>query len=170
MPSVKDAQAPLRARYKADPASALVVDRATSTHHDLADPFHAGVQAQGASGEWRVATHAGHGGPHDGATPGDALCAALACCHELTLRMVANLMGLELSVLDVEVEGDVDLRGSLGARDVRVGFSRLQVKTRIALANGSPGDVDRLIATAQQCCVVGQTLRAGVPIEHVLVE
>jgi hypothetical protein len=58
-----------------------------------------------------VATHRGHGGPHDAATPGDVLCAALACCHELTIRM-----------LEVKAEGDIDLRGSLMARpgsDVR---------------------------------------------------
>lgn len=169
MPSVREAQAPLRARYKADPSSALVVDRARSIRHDVADPFHAEVQPQGASGGWRVAVHAGHGGPHDGPTPGDALCAALACCHELTIRMVANVMGLEVETLEVEVEGDVDLRGSLGTPSVAVGFERVRIRTRLALRNGGPGDIDRLLDTAQQCCVVGQTLRSGVPIEHVLV-
>ena len=169
MPSVRDVQAPLRARYKNDPSTALVVDRAWTAQHDLADPFHAVVTPKGASSGQLVATHAAHGGPHDGPTPGDVLCAALACCHELTVRMVASAMGLELSALDVEVEGDVDVRGSLGmAGGAPVGFRAMRVRTRIALRNGGQSEIDQLLRTAQACCVVGQTLRAGVGVEHVV--
>ena len=166
MPSVRDAQAPLRARYKADPAAAAVVDRARSMPHDLSDPFHACVHAQGGAGGIPVAIHAGHGGPHDGATPGDLLCAALGCCQELTIRMVANLMGLELATLEVSVEGDVDLRGSLGMPGVPVGFSRVRVRVRVNVKNGGPAEIDKLLRTAQGCCVVGETLRAGVAVEY----
>jgi uncharacterized OsmC-like protein len=93
MASVKEAQAPLRAKYKVDPSSAVVIDRARSATHELTDPFHAAVVLQGGPEALVVATHRGHGGPHDAATPGDMLCAALACCYELTIRMVANVMG-----------------------------------------------------------------------------
>lgn len=166
MPSVRDAQAPLRARYKADPSAAAVVDRARSMPHDISDPFHAAVLPQGGSDGVLVAIHAGHGGPHDGPTPGDMLCAALACCQELTIRMVANLMGLELATLEVKVEGDVDLRGSLGVPGVPVGFQGMRVQVRVAARNGGPSEIDRLLRTAQNCCVVGETLRAGVAVEY----
>ncbi len=169
MPSVREAQAPLRARYKAEPSTALVVDRARSAPHDLADPFHAVVIPQGASDGLIVATHAGHGGPHDGPTPGDVLCAALACCFELTIRMVANLMGLELTTLAVEVEGDVDRRGSLGMPAVPVGFLKMRVRTRVGVLGAGSSEIDRLLRTAQQCCVVSQTLRAGIPLEYSVV-
>jgi len=115
-----------------------------------------------------VATHRGHGGPHDAATPGDVLCAALACCHELTIRMVANMMGLELTLLEVEVEGDIDLRGSLGVPAVPVGFLRMRTHTRVRVRNGGQSEIDKLMAVSQQCCVVGKTLSAGVIIEHEL--
>ena len=49
MPSVRDVQAPLRARYENDPSTALVVDRAWTAQHDLADPFHTAVTPKGAS-------------------------------------------------------------------------------------------------------------------------
>lgn len=168
MPSVRDAQAPLRARYKADPATAVVVDRARTMQHDFADPFHAAVLPQGGSDGLLVATHAGHGGPHDGPTPGDLLCAALACCQELTLRMVANAMGLELTTLEVEVEGDIDLRGSLGMPGQPVGFQGMRVRTCVIVRNGGPSEIDRLLRAAQEYCVVGQTLRSGVPVEHLV--
>jgi uncharacterized OsmC-like protein len=156
-------------RYKDDPSTALVVDRARTAQHDLADPFHTAVTPKGASSGQLVATHAAHGGPHDGPTPGDLLCAALASCHELTVRMVANAMGLELSALDVQVEGDVDVRGSLGmAGGAPVGFRAMRVRTRIALRNGGRPEIDQLLRTAQSCCVVGQTLRTGVTVEHVV--
>jgi uncharacterized OsmC-like protein len=166
MTHVRDLQAPLRARYHNDPPSALVVDRARSAAHDPADFFHASVKAQGAASPQQVAVHAGHGGPHDGATPGDILCAALCCCHELTIRMVAGAMGLDITRLDVEVEGEVDLRGSLGMQDAPVGFRAMRVRTRLALRNGGPLEVRRLLHAAEALCVVGQTLAAGVAIEY----
>jgi uncharacterized OsmC-like protein len=145
---------------------ALVVDRARSAPQDIADPFHAAVAAQGSSTAIRVATHAGHGGPHDDATPGDALCAALACCYELTIRMVAGALGLELARLEVTVEGEVDLRGSLGMPGAPVGFQRMRVNTRIGLQNGGPSEIQKLLGFAQALCVVGQTLRSGVGVEY----
>ena len=166
MANVREAQAPLRARYKTDPAAALVVDRAHTAPHDLADPFHAGVLAKGAAAPTLVATHAGHGGPHDAATPGDVLCAALACCYELTIRMVAGAMGLELARLQVEVQGDIDLRGSLGMPGAPVPFQRMRVTTRVDLRNGGAAEIQKLLAASQSYCVVGQTLRAGVALEY----
>jgi uncharacterized OsmC-like protein len=170
MTNVRELQAPLRARYETDPSAALVVDRASSAVHDLQDPFHASVSAQGATSPISVATHRGHGGPHDAATPGDLLCAALCSCHELTVRMVANAMGMEIATLDVRVEGDVDLRGSLGMGTAPVGFQALRVRTKISLRNGGPSEITRLLRTAEGYCVVGQTLRAGVQIEYARVE
>ena len=166
MASVRELQAPLRAGYKSDPSTAMVVDRSVSAGHDVSDPFHAVVSAQGSTRTTRVATHRGHGGPHDDATPGDALCAALCSCFELTVRMAANAMGLEISGLSVSVEGDVDLRGSLAMGDAPVGFQAMRVRTTISLANGGSSEIARLLRVSEACCVVGQTLRAGVSVTY----
>jgi uncharacterized OsmC-like protein len=170
MPSVRDLQAPLRARYKSEPSSAKVVDRAASAAHDLGDPFHARVSAQGADIIVPVATHRGHGGPHDAATPGDLLCAALCTCYELTTRMVANAMGLQIDTLEVRVEGHVDLRGSMGMGGAPVGFQAMRIFTNATLRNGGPAEVKRLLSIAESYCVVGQTLRGGVGVEFLTAE
>ena len=47
MANVREVQAPLRARYKADPSTAVVIDRARSAVYEVADPFHAAVVPQG---------------------------------------------------------------------------------------------------------------------------
>lgn len=170
MKSVREQQTPLRARYQHEPAAALVVDRAATANHDVSDPFHASVSAQGGATAIPVATHQGHGGPHDAATPGDLLCAALCSCHELTVRMVANVMGLEIETLEVRAEGDVDLRGSLGMGTAAVGFQAMRVRTQIRLRNGGSTEISRLMRAAEACCVVGQTLRTGVSVEYVVPE
>ena len=167
MTSVRELQAPLRALYKREPEAAGVVDRAVTAAHDVGDPFHASVLAQGAAGPMTAATHRGHGGPHDAATPGDVLCAALCCCFELTVRMVANAMNLEIAALEVRVEGHVDLRGSMGMSGAPVGFQAMHVDTKITLRNGGSAEIERLLRTAEACCVVGQTLRAGVGVDYV---
>jgi uncharacterized OsmC-like protein len=82
--------------------------------------------------------------------------------------MVANMMGLELTLLEVKVEGDIDLRGSLGMPAVPVGFLRMRTHTRVVVGNGRQSEIDKLMAVSQQCCVVGKTLSAGVTIEHEL--
>ena len=77
-------------------------------------------------------------------------------------------MGLEHTLLEVKVEGDVDLRGSLGMPAVPVGFLRMRTLTRVSLRNGGQPEIPKLMAVSQQCCVVGKTLSAGVTIEHEL--
>jgi organic hydroperoxide reductase OsmC/OhrA len=79
--------------------------------------------------------------------------------------MVAGVMGYELSRLDVEVQGDVDLRGSLAFPSVPAGFQRMRVNARVALANGGAAEIRKVLAMAEACCVVGQTLRGGVAVE-----
>jgi hypothetical protein len=78
------------------------------------------------------------------------------------------MMGLELTLLEVKVEGDIDLRGSLGVPEVPVGFLRMRTHTRVAVRNGGQSEIDKLMALSQQYCVVGKTLTAGVTIEHEL--
>ena len=63
-----------------------------------------------------VGVHRTIGGLHDAPTPGYILCAALAACQDSSVRMVANILGITLEYLEVEVTGDVDVRGTLAMR------------------------------------------------------
>jgi hypothetical protein len=102
--SVRGNQAPLRTHYQYSPRSAQVIDHARTAGNDPTDPFHSRVEPMPGSGvSIPVGVHRAVGGLHDAPTPGDILCAALAACQDSTLRMVANILGITLEYLSVEV-------------------------------------------------------------------
>lgn len=163
---LRDAQARLRAHYKTSPRAALVTDHAR-TDGNPADPFHATVTPAPEHGvRVPVGIHRAIGGLHDAPTPGDLLCAALAACQDSAIRIVADVMGIELLALEVEVTGDVDVRGAMGVdRDVPVGFQSMQCRVRLRAKDGtSPALLEKLRVSAERSCIVTQTLRAGVPV------
>uniref|UniRef100_UPI0035B10F96 OsmC family protein n=1 Tax=Hylemonella sp. TaxID=2066020 RepID=UPI0035B10F96 len=160
--NVQECQRPLRARYKAEPGTAWVTDSARTRGADLRDPFHFNVEPKPGSGQqWPVGTHSAVGGPYDAPCPGDILCAALAACQESSIRIVANLLGVELVALSVEVTGGADLRGALGLDlQVPVGFQSLRCDVHLKAREGTrPELLAKLRAGAERCCVVLQTLR-----------
>jgi uncharacterized OsmC-like protein len=89
------------------------------------------------------------------------LLAALAACQEITLKLVASAMGIELERVQVTARGDLDLRGTLGLeRDVPVGFESIECEARIKLAPGQNEErAQRFFERAEQYCVVLSTLR-----------
>jgi uncharacterized OsmC-like protein len=168
---VADRQAPLRQAYEQKPAEAMIVDRGRTLGRDLADPLHTsavpGEEYPVQAVEIAVGTHRGVGGRHDAPNPGELLCATLAACQDSTIRMVANLLGVQLSSLAVRVEGDVDLRGCLAVDpSVRVGFQSMRCLTQLGVQPGTDRrTVELLLAAAERSCVVLDTLRHGVEIE-----
>ena len=159
---VNDNQLPLRDLYKQNPDKAQIEDHAIARGDDPADPFHSLVQPMpGTGGSLPVGVHRGVGGLHDAATPGDILCAALAACQDSTIRMVANLLGVELESLEVEVRGEVDLRGTLMVdKSVPVGFQKMHCDVRLKAKEGTKQELlDILSSASQASCVVQQTLR-----------
>lgn len=164
--SVRERQSALRAGYRRDPAGAWVLDHAHIAAADLHDPFHGRVRfGSAAQGEAGYSVHGALGGPHDGPVPGDLLCAALASCQESALRMVADVYGVRLTELRIDVQAAVDVRGTLGmAPGVPVGFQSLQVAVRLRAApDTDPQRLRQVVKAAERACVVLQTLRAGVP-------
>ena len=166
-PSVHAAQKPLKAKYKEAPGSAMVVDHAKTSGDVAADPFHSRVEPMDGCGvSVPVGVHAALGGMHDAPTPGDLLCAALAACQDSALRMVANLLGIELTELEVRVSATVDVRGAMAMDgSVPVGFQSMTCDVRMKVKEGtSPALMEKLHVAAQRCCVVRQTLNAPPPI------
>ena len=160
-PRVFELQIPLRKRYKAEPEAALVIDcaRALGTNPD--DPFHSIVMPMPQCGiAIPVGVHRAIGGLHDAPTPGDMLCAALAACQDSTVRMVANLLGITLEALEVEVTGDVDVRGTLAMNaEVPVGFRAMRCAVRLKAREGTePRLLEKLRIASERSCVVQQTL------------
>jgi uncharacterized OsmC-like protein len=166
--SVVEVQAPLRARYKASPEAAMVTDHARTTGAAPGDPFHSAVEPMPGGGvAVPIGVHRAIGGPHDAPTPGDLLCAALAACQDSAVRMVANLLGVELESLSVEVTADCDVRGAMAVdREVPVGFQAMRCHVTLRAKPGtSPALLEKLRVAAERCCVVQQTLRRPPPVE-----
>jgi len=161
--SVYEAQAPLRALYKETPEMAMVTDQACTCGIDPSDPFHSLVKPMNGSGVTvPFGVHQAVGGPYDAPCPGDLLCAALAACQDSSVRMVANLMGIELIALKVEVKATADVRGAMCIqKDVPVGFQSIRCDIHLQAKEGTPPDMlEKLRIAAERCCVVGQTLRS----------
>jgi uncharacterized OsmC-like protein len=160
-PRVFEIQVPLRQHYKAEPKAALVIDCARALGNDPDDPFHSTVMPMPQCGiAVRVGVHQAIGGLHDAPTPGDILCAALAACQDSSVRMVANILGITLESLEVEVAGDVDVRGTLAMNaEVPVGFQAIRCAVRLKAREGTDRRLlEKLRIASQRSCVVQQTL------------
>ena len=166
--NLRELQAPIKARYTEDPSAARITLRVKSSASDLADPLHCAMSPEAAPDvTWRSGAHPGVGGVGDVPCSGDLLLGALAACQEVTLRMVAAAMGIQIESLEVEAIGDLDLRGTLGMdREVPVGFSSIRCESRVTIKDdGRPDRARRLLENAERYCVVLNTLRSGVPVQ-----
>src|ERR671937_1171991 len=107
-------QEPLKEGYRADPARARITLRARGDQADA--PISCSVDLGRAV--YEAQAHTGVGGAGTAACSGDLLLGALAACAQLTCQMVATAMAVPVRRIEVGVEGDLDLRGTLGmARD-----------------------------------------------------
>ena len=164
---VRERQGPLRERYTEDPSAAQIVVRVGSAPSPLDDPLHCAITPEGAPDVvWRSGAHAAVGGDGDVPCSADLLLGALAACQEVTLRMVAAKMGIELESLTVTAEADCDARGTLAMSDAPIGLEAVRCHTRVVVVDDGKGDrSERLLRSAEKYCVVLSTLRAGVPVE-----
>lgn len=167
--SLRNDQRALRTRYRVDaPEEALVTDTATSVAKAGDSPMWGSVQV--GTSDFGVAVpvgvHRAVGGRHDLPVPGDILCAALVACMDSTIRIISNNLGLALESLEVEVQADCDVRGTLLVDpSVRVGFNTMRVGVKAVPGPGvSPERVAELIEIAERCCVNLQTLKNGVEV------
>ena len=82
--------------------------------------------------------------------------------------MVATAMGLETNRIEVVVEGDLDLRGTLGIdREVSAGFDAIRMRFEIDAPGASEEDLDGLMTRTERYCTVLQTLRRPPEVEAV---
>lgn len=146
----------------------MVTDHARTCGASPFDPFHSKVEPMDGCGVVvPIGTHAAVGGPHDGPTPGDMLCAALATCQDSTMRQVANLLGVELISLEVRVTATVDVRGAMAVDPhVPIGFQTMTCNIHFEAREGTaPELLERLKVAAERCCIVQQTLKAPPPVK-----
>jgi uncharacterized OsmC-like protein len=154
-------QRPLKDRYRQDPTTAQITLRADGGQTDT--PLSCSVDLGRAI--YQAEAHQGVGGAGAAACSGDLLLGALAACAQLTCQLVATNMGIATNSIRVTVEGDMDLRGTLGlARDVPVGFSAIRTHFAIDAPEASAEQLQALQEKTEQYCVVLQTLQQPSPI------
>jgi uncharacterized OsmC-like protein len=169
--SVRDIQGPIRQRLAEEGDRSVVCLGVRSAGSDLADPLHCRVSPDSVPGvSWESGAHSAVGGEGDAPCSADLLLGALAACQEITLRMVAANMGVELEELEVTVEGDWDPRGTLAmGKEFPVGLTGVRCHSRIVVkesgGDGAHERSERLLKSAERYCVVLSTLRNGVPVE-----
>jgi uncharacterized OsmC-like protein len=152
---LKSVQKPLKDRYREDPASSRITLKAKGGQTET--PIACSVAVGRAI--YQAQAHQGVGGAGTAACSGDLLLGALSACTQITCQMVAAALGIQTESIDVTVEGDLDLRGTLGiSKDVPVGFQNIRLRFDIVAPQATPEQLRSLRERTEQYCVVLQTL------------
>jgi uncharacterized OsmC-like protein len=157
---LREIQRPLKAAYREDAAAALVTLAASSTLGD-------GVSCSVGTGQAlvRAGLHPATGGDGTLACSGDLLLEALAACAGVTLNAVSTALGVRLDSGRIEVEGDLDFRGTLGvSRDAPVGFREIRVRLVVDTEAGDD-ELAKVVELTERYCVVLQSLAGPVILD-----
>lgn len=157
-PDLRARQAPLKDRYRADPAAALT-------------PVHARAEIDQARVACRLVgsspadpgLHAATGGDGSFRCSGDMLLEALVACAGVTCAAVATAMGITLRAAGVTADAVFDARGTLGvSRDAPVGLTGLRLAFTVD-TDATDEQLATLLGLTERYCVVLRTLAAGAP-------
>jgi len=151
---LKSLQAPIKDRYRSDPASALITLKAAGRIGE-------GVSCKLETGRAAVEAglHPATGGDGLSACSGDMLLEALVACAGVTLRAVATALEVPLRDATVRAEGDLDFRGTLGvSKEVPVGFKQIRLRFDLD-TDATEEQLATLQRLTERYCVVYQTLK-----------
>lgn len=149
-------QAPLKARYLAEPGAAQVTLSATGA---IGDGISCSVQTGRVLAE--AGLHPASGGDGSLLCSGDMLLEALVACAGVTLRAVAASLGIVVTAGHVRAEGDLDFRGTLGVgREAPVGFSAIRLSFELE-TDADEEQLATLQRLTERYCVVYQTLASA---------
>lgn len=149
-------QKPVKDRYREDPESAQTPLAASAA---WSDP---GVTCtvEAFAGPARAGLHPATGGDGTDACSAEMLLEAVLACVGVTLRSVATSMGVDLADVQLTAHSTFDARGTLGvSREAPVGVGPIDVEI-VGRTDAPAETIDRLLATTERYCVVGQSLAA----------
>jgi uncharacterized OsmC-like protein len=160
---IRTMQRPLKEQYRQNPSSSRITLKAHGTQTDV--PITCSVDL--GREIYKAQAHQGVGGDGTGACSGDLLLGAIAACAQITCQMVAAAMGIPTEGIEVTVEGDLDLQGTLGiSKEAAVGFENIRVIFDVRAPQATEEQMSALQAKTEQYCVVMQTLQSPPKIEH----
>jgi uncharacterized OsmC-like protein len=152
---LKSVQKPLKDQYRNDPSASRITLKAKGGQTET--PIACSV-AVGRT-IYQAQAHPGVGGAGTSACSGDLLLGALSACAQITCQMVATAMSIPTKRIEVTVEGDLDLRGTLGiSKEAPVGFEQIRIRFDIDAPQATAEQLRTLQDKTEQYCVVMQTL------------
>jgi len=157
---LKNLQAPLKEKYRAEPDSAVIILKAQGKIGE-------GISCKVETGRAMIEAglHPATGGTGMLVCSGDMLLEALVACAGVTLQAVATAIGIEINDGTISAEGDLDFKGTLGvSKEVAVGFRNIRLKFKLD-TNASAEQISSLAKLTDRYCVVYQTLVKGVGVE-----
>ena len=105
------------------------------------------------------------GSTNQGPRPSELLLAALAACHEVTYRLYADAMDIDLKSVAVSCTGISDARGFFNVEeDIPAGFSEVVGEIRIE-SEASDEEIERLREAVNRHCPVLDDLQKPVKVE-----
>lgn len=147
-------QAPLKDRYREQPAAALVTLKAVGR---LGEGITCNVDT--ARGRVDAGLHPAAAGDGSKVCSGDMLLEALAGCAGVTMNAVATALGIEIRGGTVRADGDLDFRGTLGVdKEAPVGFRAIRLNFELE-TDATEEQIAKLVRLTERYCVVYQTLR-----------
>jgi len=150
---LKALQAPLKARYRERPETALVTLRARGRVGENVT-----CKIETGNSPVEAGLHPATGGDGSAACSADMLLESLVACAGVTLSAVASALGISLRGATVEADGDLDFRGTLGvAKDVPVGFAQIRLHFDLD-TDASAEQIASLVRLTERYCVIYQTL------------
>jgi len=155
-------QAPLKEKYKDEPAAALITLKAQGRIGE-------GITCKIETGKAMVEAglHEATGGTGLSVCSGDMLLEALVACAGVTLNAVATAIGVNLRAGTVRAEGDIDFRGTLGvAKDAPVGFQNIRLFFDLD-SDATAEQLASLKKLTERYCVVYQTLQHAPAVQTV---
>ena len=159
--SIVDATA---AAVSANPANAAVVFRA------------AGSGGSGVATDIRIGRHTAVideppalGGADAAPNPVETALAGLLSCQVVTYRFWAAKLNIPLDDVQIETQGDLDVRGFFGLdENVRPGFGDIRVKVRL-IGPASPEQYRQLQSAVDQHCPVLDLFSNPTPVRTELI-
>ncbi len=152
--ALRELQAPLKQKYRDNPATALTPAGAFGTFESPGITCSVSTW----SGITRAGLHSATGGDGSEACSADMLLQALLACVGVTMRSVATAMGIEIDSAELDAEGTFDVQGTLGiSRQVPVGLQGIRV-VAVVQTDADDAALTRLTELTERYCVVGQTL------------
>lgn len=163
--TLRAVQTPLKEQYRSDSEAAAIT-----------------LHAEGALGEGLTCSvrtgqalataglHPATGGDGLSLCSGDLLLQALAACAGVTLAAVATSLEVPVRSGTVHVDGDLDVRGTLGVdKQAPVGFREIRVRFDLDTP-ATPDQLATLLALTERYCVVHQTLQGSAALSMELAE